>query len=341
MMLITRRELRAWRTGPNIYRWFLRNFPEGGRYADVHSALIRYGYVDWATSLVEYAYSLWLEQENFAVQETDATDLLADELSHRLLTVGIPSSLPLSSLQPSVLGEFKTTSANQYAVRQAGEADYFSVMNTHNGSQISNSGDEARIGSTGSSVRIASAGVNSQIGSCGEYGWISSSGYSTQVASCGYSARVGCVGHDVRVGSSGDRARIAVAGNSAKISSSGRGVKIGSAGMRARISSVGDASKVASAGDLSHISSFGAEARVVSAGNDARIVVMGPDSLIACAGSVDYIVLGKGGCASIPYFDGKRVRFAVAYEGEENIKAGVKYCLNHQHQFVEWDSEAR
>ncbi|WP_140919589.1 hypothetical protein [Limnobaculum xujianqingii] len=341
MLLITRKELRAWRTGPKIYRWFLRNFPEGGRYADVHNALIRHGYVDWATSLVEYAYSLWLEKENFALQETDATDLLADVLSHRLMTVDISSSLFLPSLHSSTPNDFKSAVANQYAGRQASGADYFSVMNIDNGSQISNSGDEARIGSTGSSVRIASSGVNSQIGSCGEYGWISSSGYSTQVASCGYGARVGCVGHDVRVGSSGDRARIAAAGNSAKISSSGRGVKIGSAGMRARISSVGDSSKVASAGDLSHISSFGTEARVVSAGNDARIVAMGMGSLIACAGSIDYVVLGKGGCASIPYFDGERIRFAVAYEGEGNIKAGVKYCLNHQHQFVEWDSEIR
>ncbi|MCD1126675.1 hypothetical protein LPW36_11825 [Jinshanibacter sp. LJY008] len=333
MMLITRKELRAWHTGPNIYRWFLRNFPEGGRYADVHNALIRHGYVDWATSLVEYAYSLWLEKENFALQETDATDLLADVLSHRPMTMAIQQS--------SAPHEFKTVSTNQYAGRQASGADYFSIMNIDNSSQISNSGDEARIGSTGSSVRIASAGVNSQIGSCGEYGWISSAGYSSQVASCGYGARVGCVGHDVRIGSSGERARIATAGNSAKVSSSGRGVKIGSAGMRARISSVGDGSKVASAGDLSHISSFGAEARVVSAGNDVRIVAMGPDALIACAGSVDYVVLGKGGCASIPYFDGKRIRFAVAYEGEGNIKAGVRYCLNHQHQFVEWGNETR
>lgn len=35
------------------------------------------------------------------------------------------------------------------------------------------------------------------------------------------------------------------------------------------------------------------------------------------------------------FHDGERVRFAVAIEGENNIRAGVRYRLNEQHQFVE------
>ena len=39
-----------------MYRWFLRHFPRGGSYADIHHALIEEGYTDWAESLVEYAW---------------------------------------------------------------------------------------------------------------------------------------------------------------------------------------------------------------------------------------------------------------------------------------------
>lgn len=335
-MQITKQELRAWRVGPYMYRWFIRNFPDGGKYADVHSALIQYGYVDWATSLVEYAYSLWLEKENFAYQETNATDLLAEVLSD--ITPQVKADRQALGIQTLPLTGFIPSDNSPYTRKLAADIDNFKLMDIYNSSQIGCAGDSARIGSTGHSARISGSGVNVQIGSSGEYAWLSSSGYSTQIASSGYGVRAGCVGHDVRVGSSGDRARIATAGNSSKVSSSGRGVRIASAGMRARIGSVGDSLKVASSGDLSHISSFGEAARVVSAGDNSRIVAMGEHSLVASAGSIDYVVLGNGGCASVAYFDGKRMRFAVAYEGEGNIRAGVKYRLNDNHQFVEYSA---
>ena len=71
-MMITRSDLRAWRVGPVMYRWFLRAFPAGGSYADVHRALQREGYTDWANSLVEYGWSKWREEASFAQQDIDA-----------------------------------------------------------------------------------------------------------------------------------------------------------------------------------------------------------------------------------------------------------------------------
>ena len=47
-MIITRADLREWRIGAVMYRWFLRHFPRGGSYADIHHALIEEGYTDWA-----------------------------------------------------------------------------------------------------------------------------------------------------------------------------------------------------------------------------------------------------------------------------------------------------
>ncbi|SPX19495.1 putative oxidoreductase subunit [Escherichia coli] len=44
---------------------------------------------------------------------------------------------------------------------------------------------------------------------------------------------------------------------------------------------------------------------------------------------------GQEEAPALAYHDGERVRFAVAIEGENNIRAGVRYRLNEQHQFVE------
>ena len=54
-MIITRAGLREWRIGAVMYRWFLRHFPRGGSYADIHHALIEEGYTDWAESLEKMA----------------------------------------------------------------------------------------------------------------------------------------------------------------------------------------------------------------------------------------------------------------------------------------------
>ena len=249
--MITRSDLRAWRVGSVMYRWFLRAFPEGGSYADVHRALLREGYIDWANSLVEYAWSKWLGEESFVQQDICAMESIA-------------------------------------GAQTAGE----------NGRKIA------------------------------------SAGYAAQIASAGHRARIGSVGYNAHIGSSGDRARVAIAGNSSRISSVGDGTRIASTGMRVRISSLGDRSRIASSGDLTQIASFGAESKIVNCADNIHINACGENAVIASTGVVDSIILGPGGCAALAYHDGERMRFAVAIEGENNIRAGVKYRLNEDHQFV-------
>lgn len=82
-MIITRADLREWRIGAVMYRWFLRHFPRGGSYADIHHALIEEGYTDWAESLVEYAWKKWLADENFAHQEVSSMQKLATDPGER------------------------------------------------------------------------------------------------------------------------------------------------------------------------------------------------------------------------------------------------------------------
>ncbi len=163
-----------------MYRWFLRHFPRGGSYADIHHALIEEGYTDWAESLVEYAWKKWLADENFAHQEVSSMQKLATD----------PGERPFCS-------------------------------------QFARSDDHARIGCCEDNARIANSGDN------------------------------------------------------------------------------------------------------------VHIIASGENSTVVSTGVVDSIILGPGGSAALAYHDGERVRFAVAIEGENNIRAGVRYRLNEQHQFVE------
>ncbi|EJN2504923.1 hypothetical protein NPS07_001186 [Salmonella enterica] len=182
--------------------------------------------------------------------------------------------------------------------------------------QIGSSGYNARIGSSGYNARIGSSGYNARIGSSGDDAQIGSSGYNARIGSSGYNAQIGSSGYNAQIGSSGDDARIGSSGDDARIGSSGYNAQIGSSGYNAQIGS------------------SGYNARIGSSGYNARITATGNGSVVACAGSVERIVLGENGCASVPWHDGKRIRIAVAYVGENGIEANIPYYVNDEGQFV-------
>ncbi|EEK9787007.1 hypothetical protein G4E51_002370 [Salmonella enterica] len=173
--------------------------------------------------------------------------------------------------------------------------------------ELTSSGDDARIGSSGDDAQIGSSGYNAQIGSSGDDARIGSSGDDAQIGSSGYNARIGSSGYNAQIGSSGDDARI------------------GSSGYNAQIGSSGDDARIGSSGD---------DARIGSSGYNARITASGKNSVVACAGSIERIVLGENGCTSVPWHDGKRIRIAVAYVGENGIEANTPYYVNDEGQFV-------
>ncbi|EBM3812727.1 hypothetical protein DYJ30_21125 [Salmonella enterica] len=178
---------------------------------------------------------------------------------------------------------------------------------------------------SGYNARIGSSGNDAQIGSSGDDARIGSSGYNARIGSSGNDAQIGSSGYNAQIGSSGDDARIGSSGYNARIGSSGYNARIGSSGYNARIGSSGDDARIGSSGD---------DARIGSSGDDARITATGNGSVVACAGSVERIVLGENGCASVPWHDGKRIRIAVAYVGENGIEANIPYYVNDEGQFV-------
>ena len=128
-----------------------------------------------------------------------------------------------------------------------------------------------------------------------------------------------------RIGSSGNSAQIGSSGNSARIGSSGDSAQIGSSGDSARIGSSGNFAQIGSSGYSARIGSSGNFARIGSSGNSARIEASGKDAVVSCAGNNACVKAGEGGAICIPYHDGKRVRFAVGYVGEDGIKPDTWY----------------
>lgn len=84
------------------------------------------------------------------------------------------------------------------------------------------------------------------------------------------------------------------------------------------------------------IGSSGNDARIGSSGYGAWIDASGENGVVAAAGRDNGFRIGAGGCASVPYHDGTRVRFAVAYAGE-NVEPGVWYSVNERGEFVRED----
>ncbi|EBE6491172.1 hypothetical protein PPQ05_000950 [Salmonella enterica] len=156
-------------------------------------------------------------------------------------------------------------------------------------------------------------------------GELTSSGDDARIGSSGDDARIGSSGYNAQIGSSGDDARIGSSGDDAQIGSSGYNAQIGSSGYNAQIGSSGYNAQIGSSGD---------DARIGSSGYNARITASGKNSVVACAGSIERIVLGENGCTSVPWHDGKRIRIAVAYVGENGIEANTPYYVNDEGQFV-------
>lgn len=310
---ITKRQLRALRVSPPIYRWFLRRFPQGACYRDIHRALIGDGHSEWLESLVEYAYAMNFHLPQFMRQEIGAARDMADGLNR-----GAAERLLVTPRHPP--------------------GRYFAA--TPHTLQLA-SGDHAlNIGCSGLQSHVAVSGNGNFIAQSGENSAIASAGYSCQLVGAGFAARISNTGQNSRIASLGERSRISNSGNAVKISSAGRGSYIATSGRRNYLGAIGDAARIASAGDGGHIHTLGADTRIASSGDNASILAAGGGSVICSAGSGHVFTLGKGGCAALAYHDGARTRFLTLYEGENGIRAGVTYRLSADGELETLDETA-
>lgn len=301
MKKITKQQLHALQVSPQIYRWFLRRFPQGAEYQDIHHALMHDGYTEWLESLVEYSYALGAGSPRFMTQELSAIQAMVEQLTNGNSRVVQVKPRP-----------------------HAGECASGSPGET----RLAASDPALDIGCIGLHSKIALSGPYNFIGNAGENSGIASVGHACQLVSAGFSAKISNTGQHSRIGSLGGRTRISNSGNSVKISSAGRGSHTANSGMRCYIGSVGESSSIANVGDMCKLGAAGSESRISNAGDNASITATGENAVVTSSGSVNTLVLGKGGCAALTYHDGERTRFLVVYEGENGVVAGVKYRIN-------------
>ena len=82
-------------------------------------------------------------------------------------------------------------------------------------------------------------------------------------------------------------------------------------------------------GDGARAGFSGYGARAGFSGDGARIDCSGKNCTFAIAGQGAVVKAGPGGAASIAWHDGKRVRFATIYEGEDGILPDVFYKIEN------------
>jgi hypothetical protein len=177
---------------------------------------------------------------------------------------------------------------------------YAQIGSSANRAHIESCGDHAHIGTAGSRVQIESSGYQAQIGACGCYAQIQSNGNQAQIGACGCYAQIQSKGYYAQIASSGDTAQIQSSGGRAKIGS---------------------------CGDCATIQSSGERATIASSGGNAEITAKGTSPVVSCAGTGAIVRVGENGAFCIPYYDGKRMRFATGYVGEAGIKSNTGYSV--------------
>ncbi|WP_059246290.1 YdhT family protein [Acinetobacter baumannii] len=92
--------------------------------------------------------------------------------------------------------------------------------------------------------------------------------------------------------------------------------------------------------DSSQLAASGYNSQLAASGRYSQLAASGENSIVACSGLDSTFNVGKGGCVAIAYRDAQeKVRFAVAYEGE-NVKADTWYRVNAEGEFIEVEAQS-
>ncbi|RKG33764.1 hypothetical protein [Acinetobacter tianfuensis] len=193
-------------------------------------------------------------------------------------------------------------------------------------SRLAASGDWSRLAASGDWSRLAASGAESRLAASGAESRLAASGDWSQLAASGVRSQLAASGDWSRLAASGVRSQLAASGAESRLAASGVRSQLAASGVRSQLAASGAESRLAASGDWS---------RLAASGDWSRLAASGENSIIASAGLDSNFIIGKGGCAAIPYKDENgKVRFAIAYEGE-NIKADTWYEVNTKGKFVE------
>jgi len=124
---------------------------------------------------------------------------------------------------------------------------------------------------------------------------------------------------------SGNDSQLAASGYGSKLAASGNGSQLAASGYGSQLAASGNGSQLAASGNYSQLAASGNYSKLAASGS--KSIVLGVYSCTASA--------GKDGAIALCWFDGKRPRIAVAYVGENGIKANTIYRVSDSGEFVE------
>jgi len=124
---------------------------------------------------------------------------------------------------------------------------------------------------------------------------------------------------------SGYGSKLAASGNGSQLAASGYGSQLAASGNGSQLAASGNGSQLAASGNYSQLAASGNYSKLAASGS--KSIVLGVYSCTASA--------GKDGAIALCWFDGKRPRIAVAYVGENGIKANTIYRVSDSGEFVE------
>jgi hypothetical protein len=116
---------------------------------------------------------------------------------------------------------------------------------------------------------------------------------------------------------------------------SGDSSKLAASGDYSQLAASGYSSQLAASGDYSKLAASGYSSKLAASGDYSQLAASGENSIAAAISCGCTAKAGIGGCIALRWNDGGRPRLAVAYVGENGIKADTWYRVDEAGQFVE------
>jgi hypothetical protein len=134
---------------------------------------------------------------------------------------------------------------------------------------------------------------------------------------------------------SGDSSKLAASGDYSQLAASGYSSKLAASGYSSQLAASGYSSQLAASGDYSKLAASGYSSQLAASGDYSQLAASGENSIAAAISCGCTAKAGIGGCIALRWNDGGRPRLAVAYVGENGIKADTWYRVDEAGQFVE------
>jgi hypothetical protein len=114
---------------------------------------------------------------------------------------------------------------------------------------------------------------------------------------------------------------------SMSLAASGDGSNLAASGDWSNLAASGDGSNLAASGDWSKLAASGKDSKLAASGDGSNLAASGNESICMVAGVSGAAMVGKNGSLVLTYWDGKRFRHVIGYEGEDNIRPNTFYHI--------------